>query len=377
MNKLKSIFNEVDPKLKILLAVILIALLVIMLFSVVSGNITPKNLSRDQLEERMVSAGKKYAEKKPEKFENIGDIVELTNKELEDLGFLKPFSSLKKEDSCEGKVTIVNLERQKGYRANVNCKKEKNKYLKDEIMKDLKNDPDSMEPGLYRLSTSSRSGRGSGYYYRGKVINNYLKIGVNNYRIVGIDAGERIKIIKNNAIQPTNYDSTYNKLTEGNTGFNEFKISNIRRELEKKERYTYKSEEELALLFEKSNFCVGKRGLGDTSNDGGTECLERTPEMLYGLLSPYEYIIASLAKDCYKIGDRTCTNYNYLGDSFTNFWTGSATQGTIDEVIAVKYNGLKSERCNKINGLRIVSLLRDNVRVVKGDGTQSNPYIIK
>ena len=51
----------------------------------------------------------------------------------------------------------------------------------------------------------------------------------------------------------------------------------------------------------------------DTTKDGSVECAVKTEsKMLFGLITPYEYMRASTDKDCVTASSKACQNYNYL-----------------------------------------------------------------
>lgn len=225
--------------------------------------------------------------------------------------------------------------------------------------------------GLYNYKGS--------YIYRGENPNNYIKIGNLNYRIIGIEANNTIKIIYNgvyNEFMP--WDDRYNKDTDDQKGINDYvtnEKSRIKEYLDSYFTNTNNGEEytsKVISLLTPHTVCVGKVSMRDNTSN---VCSKTLDNQLISTITVNDYINASLDKDCSLTNSINCQNYNYLN---RNSWTLTANKDDSYTAFYISYyDGILKNYTSASNAVRPVLTLRNSVVYVSGTGTETDPYIIK
>ena len=319
-------------------------------------------------QEMMVSSAKSYAKRHkmlPKKGKST--IIKLDN--LTDDGMKTPAKSLK-DDSCSGSVVVKNNSTSEGeyysYIPYLECDNYKTEYIKDYLLKDVTDNGS----GLYKV--------GDEYIFKGNKVNNYLSFYGTIYRIIKIDANDNLKLIKEKAQDMSfNWDNKYNINKNAYTGINNYKDSVIIDRL----LYDYKNDKTMnddtrgKML--PHSVCIGKRSINDLNLGVTKECSDVLDNQLISLPSITDFTQASYDANCKKLGDMSCTNYNY----FANFMDYSWTVDTVSEDDSVAYLinsiGVELEEASTYQRYHWVIYIDSEELYMSGSGTEKDPYIIK
>lgn len=388
-NKLESFFKNTNPAVIRLGAVLLgFLLLVIILNSFTKTKKSKVYNSLNELEEDFKKAVEIYYKKNPKEApEKNSDYKKIELKELQKHGYLTEFN-FREKNKCDGYANTIRTSRTDFYVSTyINCGTTESSSVKlaDKIKKDnpvLKSG--SEEGGLYDLDTTKKSsGLGStnnpltsGYVFKGRNPNNYLKIDNKWFRILKIDGEGDIIALSTTAVLNirTPWDDSYNKFTNKNTGYNDYKISLIKEKLD--ERYqTIKNDYPLlAFNMVSKDFCIGSRAVKDMGSDGVSECKE-TYNAYIAPIAAFDYLNASLSNDCIKGDSPSCADRNYLSNKSS--WTSSAVRGTTDKVIKIGVDVLEEEVASKGANVLMEIALNKNTLYLDGNGSMEKPYLIK
>ena len=123
------------------------------------------------------------------------------------------------------------------------------------------------------------------------------------------------------------------------------------------------------------DLCIGKRSLAETINDGSIECSNIMQEQYIGLLPLYEYINASLDESCVSAESTTCTNYNYLANMKSIYWSMTAVSDNSYDVFKIGKK-ITDATASSTATPKVVLNLSNEIRFAEGDGTFENPYEI-
>ena len=278
----------------------------------------------EKLEEKMVVAADKYYKTYPELLPVDEGKYTLQYNALVENNLIKPLNEmLKNGDSCTAEVNVYKNNVGYDYIPKIDCGTDyKTIELNERIIYD--NPITETGSGLYKNEDGS-------YYFRGKVENNYFALGTTKsgkktkdllWRILGIDEKGNIKLLSLTGFKDkTVYDDRYNVETAKTSGYNDYAGSKLKDFLIRmSNEETFLTNEEKQKLISQQ-LCIGKRKLTDEINDGSIECSELSEEVLYGTITPYEYIRASLDENCKKVSDRSCGNFNFLYVGGSSSWS--------------------------------------------------------
>lgn len=369
-------FNDKDRiKLIKTLGFILLGfvILIMFLFVITAGSSSAKSF--EDIENIMVEAAEKYFAAHPESLPQAdGTYREIEVSALVADGRMKDLSSYTSE-LCTGRVKVERINSTYTYTPNLNCGSAyTSAKLSEKIQSD--NQVTSSGYGLY-----SRNGY---LVFRGEQVNNYVKLDNALWRVVKITSTNEIELVLNDPLMtPVPWDDRYNEEASYNAGKNSYATSRIKEKLN--EVYTTSDDTITKYLLsdkDKSrlasfNLCSGKRSLTETAIEQAVECREQTQNVKLGLLTAYEFMLASTDANCKTTSSLTCQNYNYLMSS-TSYWLVTASPEKTDTVYMVEGNsGIKQTKTNMYARLRPVIHLNANVLYKSGTGTQEDPYIVK
>lgn len=95
------------------------------------------------------------------------------------------------------------------------------------------------------------------------------------------------------------------------------------------------------------------------------------------LIYAEEYLNASLESTCTSIYQTKCRTKNYLYTS-QNSWSLNSSTDYIDYVYAIDYGNIDCLRADWFNlGIRPVVVLKPTTKLISGDGSVENPYVIQ
>lgn len=359
------------------LGLFLIIILAVWLIS----SLKPKYISYEQIETKMKEAAEKYYKDNAAILPSQDGTYSIDYSILSGAGYIKPLTEqLKDGATCSGNVTVIIDDSVKTFIPYLNCGE---KYLTRELYKQILNDNPVVTEGrgLY-LSDNGE------YYFRGKIDNNYVVFGSTAvkkeknpilWRIISINNNNvKLKAVKPFA-KKTNWDDRYNTNEKKSYGYNDFELSILKEYLtnESNNSSIFKPEEMTKLV--KTNLCVGKRSLTDTSKDGSVECSVLSNDQYYfGTITPYEYIRASLDDNCLTADNRACSNLNHLFNlDQSEEWSITADNNTDYNAFVFSGNIFSLAKAKTKKDVYPTIILNNYTFYKSGSGNLNDPYIVK
>ncbi len=358
-----------------IIGVIVLLLAVVWLMSIFKS----KYVGYETVEDKIINASKKYYKEKPELLPTIDGKYTLSYNTLVDGGYIKPLNELLKDgDECSAEIYIVKSGNDYTYIPKLNCGEN---YASIELYKQILAKTQVVETGsgLYKDEDGS-------YYFRGKATNNYIALGEKTIKKEKVDILWQILsiskdgIIKIRSLEPTStktdFDSRFNVEKNSYVGYNDFELGTIHtflNELAKDD--TFLNAEQRAKLVP-TQLCIGMRSEEDNTKDGSTECSVLSSDyMLFGTITPYEYMRASLDEDCLATTDKACSNYNFMYDKNAKLqWT--ITASPINNYQAYEFDGkyfiLSPAKNKKV--VYVTTNLNEFAFYKSGTGTKDDPY---
>ena len=361
-----------------LMGFIVIGVVVVGLFLFILSLFAKPVYTYNELEKELKKAAISYFKDFPESLpQEDGSIVEIDSSNLVTAKKMKDLSSykLKNDAVCTGTVQVQKVDSSYVYTPYLNCGGD---YATEELYKVIiKNNPTTNSGyGLYANNGN--------YIFRGEVVNNYLQLDKDLWRIVKITPNNELVLINATGYsisQP--WDDRYNQSSNYNSGINNYETSRIKEYLER----VYKSpnvkrDEDILSAADKAKMvefdvCVGKRDANDERNDNSVECSQVVRNQKMGLLTLSEYIYASIDTNCKSANTKACRNYNYL-NRVKEWWL--ATPDSVNDYSAyrVKSNGtIVSQTTSLYSGVRPVIHINSRVLYKSGDGSKEKPYKVK
>ncbi len=366
--------NEMKKKLMkvmlIVLGFLVFLLIVILIISVVSNG----NKSYEEIEKELKNAAIEYYKVQSGLLpREEGETVTVKAKTLADAGFMKPLSELRKNESCSGRVEVTKIKDNIVYTPYLDCG---DNYTTKELYKAI------LEQGIVTTGAGLYDMNGE-KVYRGDDVNNYVSLDKQVFRIVKVTSDNKILLILNeiDSTMSSYYDDRYNPIKQFNSGFNDYKISRIYTYLDN----LYNGKGEIQLLSDNDkekltpfNLCIGKRTPTEIVNNNTVECSDVLENQMIGLLTVSDYINASLDTNCKATTDKSCQNYNYLELKNIDWWLVTGNSLNNYESYIVKMSGYIDETTtSSYKKIRPVIMLNNNVMIKSGDGSVSNPFILK
>lgn len=345
------------------------AVFIIILFLVASCS--GGNYTFEKLEEDMIEVAKKYYEKNEDELpQQDKDTKSLTLKKMISDGEIKELTELfdNEEIDCDGNVTVINNNGYYLYSPYLSCGEDfETKYLADKIIEDS-----LVEEGVGLYSVNDR------YIMKGEKINNYVTYNEKIYRIIGINDDGTIRLIEQKGIPYKTWDDRYNADYKYASGINEYVINSINSRIKDtlEEYYEGDFPEELRPYVTSQTLCIGKRAEADITKDGSTECSLKLEEQMLGLLTTYEYLQTSLEPTCVATLDRSCRNYNWLGDFDTSLWLLTADAESSRYVYALD-GSLSKNNASGYSSINAVFNISEKTIYVSGEGTEEDPYVFR
>lgn len=350
----------------------------------------------EKTERTMVAAASKYFNQEGNSLPNEFESKEVSAAELASSGAMKPLSEQLKDATCTGSVKVYNQGGQYLYLPILNCTEYKTQLLKDKIISDnmvestsvsdtevtdestsvdgessssenqTDNEDNNYTSGLYQVE--------SNYVFRGKNPNNYLSFGGIIWRIIDIDANGLIRAIKNESETRAIYwDTKFNSDASKAYGINDYKNSYI---LETMNNEYQKFKDENKLHLAPFSVCIGKRDANDLRIDYSVDCAETLENQYIGIIDSSDFSRASLDRNCTKITNGACTNYNYLTNVTGETWTSTGLTRNTYEVIYINGGIAAAMNARRTANYNWVIAFRGEEKYISGDGTISNPYLI-
>lgn len=370
--------NNSDDLKKFIIKLMLIiggGILLLILILSISSMFSKKTYTYEEIESVMVDAAKSYLNENP-------DILAIAETKIIEVPVANLVAAGKMNDlseyvqvgvSCTGKVTVAKVGSEYIYTPNLNCG---DSYSSTPLYtKILEDSPiTSSGYGLYSMNNEK--------VFRGEKVNNYVQLDKALWRIVKIDSGNNVYLVKDTQIGYTSaWDNRYNQEIGYNVGINKYSTSRIKEYLQ--DAYNITNEVEIFLSANDKakmipyDLCVGSRASNSTTNNNGIECKVKENNQKLGLLTVSDFINASIDPNCKTAESLTCQNYNYLVKNFA-WWLATPVTNTSDRAYAVTVKGeIKSSQTGDYYNVRPVIKLNSTVAISGGDGSEENPYKVK
>ena len=375
-NTSKPVKDNRDMKKKlmrimlIVVGVLVLLLVVILIISLFSNG----NKTYEEIEEDLKNAAMKYYEVQSGLLpREEGETVTVRASALIDAGYMKPLSELREGENCSGRVEVTKIGDNMVYTPYLDCG---DNYTTKELYKAV------LEQGIVTSGNGLYDMNGE-KVYRGDNVNNYVQLDNQMFRIVKVTSDNKILLILNemDSTLSTYYDDRYNPDRMFNSGFNDYRISRIYEYLDR----LYNNKLSVTILSSNDktkltpfNLCIGKRASTDTTNNNSLECSDVLENQMIGLLTASDFMNASLDANCRATTNKSCQNYNYLRLRETEWWLVTSNSLNNYEAYVVKSAGYIDE--NQASGYKKVRptvMLNNNVMIKSGDGSASNPFVLK
>lgn len=364
-----------DKKLIKIIGIVIgafILLLIILMLLVSCGN---HKTNYSKVEANMIEAATKYFKANQKELPSEdGSSKDVKLSKLVSDGYIKDPNSSNNSNNgttCDGYVTVTNNNGYYLFSPKLTCGKDYSTvFLKDKIISDNNNGVESGF-GLYQTDNNQ-------YIFKGDTVNNYVTMNDKNYRILRINEDGTIRLM---SIDKSNtqyaWDDRYNSDVSSSVGINDYYRNDINSRIKDTLESIYTSsytDKEKAYITTQT-LCVGKRSEEDITKDGSTECSVQLDNQELGLITPYEYMQASLDNGCTETTATSCGNYNWLYD-FNSSWTLTGDTERSDRVYVLNKT-LRKTQCITPQRVYPVFNLTDRAIYVSGTGTETDPYVFK
>lgn len=358
MKFLSSLDENTKKLLFTFLKIFGVLVVILIIFMIIAGGGSKGN-AYSKVENNAESAAKSYYNSHEDQLpKGNGETTSVTLSELVSGGYMK-----ESDTSCEGYVSVTKADDSYYYNPSIKC----GDYKTNTIANAIKNNIVTSDDGVYEMD--------EGYYYRGKNVNNYIKIDGTVYRIIGMDSNNNVKVIDSSLDKNSHYwDNRFNvEKQQGGLGINSYDRSILQEDLE---TLYQESSSRLKSYVLNSDWCVGKRSQSNDKKEQ-IEC-EETVKGHFGTITAYEFARISVEEACETILDGSCSNYNYLASSFSSaYWTLTGTSDNTYTVYYIINGGLATGKVSNLRKvLKSFNISGDNL-IMNGNGSKSEPFIIK
>jgi len=164
---------------------------------------------------------------------------------------------------------------------------------------------------------------------------------------------------------------------KSNVGINDYTVSKIRDYLEKLYNGNVLLTNEAKLLVTSYDLKIGTRVGGDTDKTGSLESAVILEDQYIGLLPLYDFLNASIDENCTTSTARSCVNYNYLSKYKNSWWTSTPYTNNSYLVFRISDGSAVISEARQSGYLRPVLYLTSDTMLVSGNGSKTNPYVVK
>ena len=358
-----DVLKKMDKKFLITSGLLIfIPLLIIIILMIVRGCSTGS--SYESYEEKMISSAQRYFEYHDVLPNKEGKEVVVNLDDLVEEGLKSPEKAVN-DATCTGSVTAKKNGKQYFYIPYLECKD----YTTDYIINHLKKDIVSKESGLYKV--------GNEYIYKGNKVKNYISFFDTLYRIVKIDSNGNLRLIKNTREDDQiSWDDRFNVSADDSVGINDYYNSLIYDAVWNAYRDKKLFTPEMKKHIVAHSVCLDKKAVSDTSVEEKT-CTNTLNNQFISIPSLYDYSQASYDKDCVKIGDGACANYNYLDEVITSSWTINASSDDTRSVYYITGSYVDVQDAINYKNYHWIISISGNELYTQGKGTLEDPYVIK
>lgn len=366
----KEMKKKLMRMMLIVVGILVVFLIIILIFSFLGSG----NKSYEEIEQDLKNAAIEYYEVQSGLLpREEGETITVRANTLADAELMKPLSELREGENCSGRVEVTKVGDNIIYTPYLECG---DNYTTKELYKAvLEQGIVTSGNGLYDLNGEK--------VYRGDDVNNYVSLDNAIYGIVKVTPDNKLLLILNevDSTLSSYYDDRYNPAKRFNSGFNDYRISRIKEFLDD----LYSSKNDIKILSKNDkeklasfNLCIGKRNATETNNTNAIECSDVLENQMIGLLTASDYMNASLDANCKATTDKSCQNYNYLRLKETEWWLLTGNAANDYEAYIVKSNGyIDINTTSGYKKIRPTIMLNNNVMIKSGNGSASNPFILK
>lgn len=367
---MKEKLKKIEKKNLIIIGAFLLLIIIILFGGAFIYNKFFYIRSYSEIETIMLNATKSHFDKHPNMLpSNLNESITISDSDLVAAEEMKSIAEYLKDENttCQGKVTVTNINGKYRYVTYLNCGEGKHQTKK--FIDYINETVPIVETGngLYNLNNE--------LVYRGDQVNNYIKFSGKIYRIVKF-TDEHPVIIYTEKLESRVWDNRYNIEKEDNSGINDYSVSRIRDYLNELYQGNTLISEENKLLVTAHNLGIGKRNSKDTDKTGVLENSVILENQYIGLLQMNDFLNASLDTNCTNTTSPSCSNYNYLAKYLYNWWTITASNANSYRVFRIESRANVTS-CSSNGYIRPVLYLAKDALYVSGNGSKDNPYIIK
>lgn len=374
--------ESMNKKTLIILGGGIIGIIILILLITFIISITKKHYIKPEvLESKMVEAARKYYSKNTSLLPSVSEETMVSYDTLTKEQYIKPINEMIKDgNKCNAHVTVNNNNSQYIYTPYLYCE---GIYETKELYKILLDTNEVVTNGSGLYSDSN-----GGYYFKGEVTNNYIKLGQverysskkdNIWKIMSIESDNTIKIKSTlNTGKTYVWDDRYNETKKSNYGYNNFEMSRIKDTLKSLNESNIMLSDIYKNKLVARKLCIAKKNENDEDKTGTHECSVLSEDVyLFGLLNPYEYMRSSLDYNCKNILSPSCANYNYLSENRSSEWTLNAYANNDYQVYTFDGKNFSISGAYNNKNIYPTAYLNNKTYYVSGTGTYSDPYIIK
>lgn len=360
--------KKLDKKLYLYLGISFVVMVVLIVLMLVIKFVIGNKVSFKAAEDKIRDAAITYVEARNELLPIKGESTRIEFNDLVVAEVIKPFDKLLQdsEATCTAYVIIENNNENYLYTPYLDCGEKYQTTRLNDIIKT--SGVNSNGEGLYEIEGN--------LVFRGEKLNNYVNFADKDWRIIRINNDGTIRLIEIMREDTYVWDNRYNSEIQATNGINDYKISRMKDVLDE----LYNNEKEFSkkdkTFLTKQNVCIGKRDENNTNLSNGIECSETLDNQYLSLIQVNEYALASIDKNCKTIGNRECSNYNYLATFERGYWTITGTANRSDRVYKINQT-VSDNIAASANTIRLVINLSSNTLYESGDGSEENPYKIK
>lgn len=377
-------FESIDKKKLIIIGASLVGFLVVILLATwIISIVKPHYYTYEEVEEKITQAVKSYYDTNPTLVPTTDGDYTIQYSTLVDGKFIKPLNEILKDgDNCTVNIVVNKSGDNIAYLPYLTCP---GTYETKELYRVIKdNSPVVTEgSGLYEDENG-------GYYFRGEVKNNYVVFGtisINDkdnpylWRIISIENDNTIKIINETGKRDQySWDNRYNEGKDATWGYNNFELSRAKEILKNTESNEEIVNESIKNAIISKELCVGKRKLDDETKNGSVECsVKSIDKYMFGLITPYEYMRASLDDNCKVASSPSCSNYNYLYHDRWNTWSLTALDTEDNDYSVFYLNGsnFNTTRASLERRFILTAYINKRALFKSGNGTLEDPYVVR
>ena len=217
------------------------------------------------------------------------------------------------------------------------------------------------------------------YIFRGANPNNYVKFnGDELWRVVGV-YGNKIKLIRNEKKGYYQYNSSNNRRAEWVGSSLEIYLNN-----ETEGGYYYNLSSNAKEMISTGSWDVGMTSVAKTAYESYLSSITEKYSAKIGMLTLYEFAYATTGENCYNVIPAYYYEYcglpenNWLTPNSGSYWTISHyNDGNSIAAASISSIGFATHATvDNILGVNPAVILKSNLKIIEGSGTENNPYVL-